>query len=306
MNEITLSDGSKMPMLGFGTWNLTKDNAKQAIVDAIKTGYRHIDCASIYDNEKEVGEGLRQAIKDGLVTREDLFITSKLWSTDHEPKHVSEACEKTLRDLQIEYLDLYLIHWAVAFEHGGDLEPLDKNGLVRFSRVPLQDTWLAMEDLVSKKLVKSIGVANYSATLLIDLLSYAKVKPVMNQIEIHPYHTQNDLIKFCLSQGVAVTAYSPLSSSDNPVLKDETIIKIASGHKKTAAQVTLRWAYQRGTPAIPKASSLERIKENFSIADFELTEDEMAEISSLDRRMITCNANEWWGFPYFESTTLSH
>ncbi len=300
MDKITLSNNAIVPMLGFGTWNLSKNTAKQSIVDAIKTGYRHIDCASVYGNETEVGEGIHQAIADGLVTREELFITSKLWNTDHAPDHVYEAHTKTLQDLQVEYLDLYLMHWAVAFEYGGDLEPLGENGLVRFAHVPLQETWRAMENLASKNLAKSIGVANYSAAMLIDLLNYAKTKPVMNQIEVHPYHAQNDLIKFCKSQGVVVTAYSPLSSSGNPVLKDETMIEIADAHKKTVAQVALRWAYQRETPAIPKATSPERIKENFSITNFELSEDEMSKIGLLDKHMITCNANEWWGFPYFQ------
>ena len=299
MHTISLSNKVVVPLLGFGTWRLETNEAKQAVYTAIKVGYRHIDCASVYENQKEVGEGIAAAIKDGLVAREDLFITSKLWNNDHAPQDARTALQHTLTDLQLEYLDLYLVHWAVAFEHGDELEPLDANGVARFASVPLQETWRVMEDFVEQGLVRSIGVANYSAVLLLDLFTYATIKPVMNQIEVHPYHAQNELIAFCSQNGIAVTAYSPLSSSDTPVLADPTIRSIAQQHGKTPAQIVLRWAYQRGTPAIPKAASVEHMTGNFSITDFELRKDDMQRLAALDRRLITCNPIEWWGFPYF-------
>lgn len=301
MNTLTLANQHTIPFAGFGTWELPKDTAADLVEAAIKAGYRHIDCAMVYENEREVGRGIRNAIDQGLVTRDELFITSKLWNTDHDPKHVEAACRKTLSDLGLEYLDLYLVHWGVAFEHGDDLEPLDKNGLAKFSFVPLQQTWRAMEALVQKGLVKSIGVSNYTAPMLIDLLSYAAIKPVMNQIELHPYHAQSALVAFCNAQGVAVTAYSPLGSASTGgvITKDPIINEIAVRHGKTPAQIALRWAVQRGTVAIPKTARIERLAENFAIFDFELSADDMTAIQKLDRKVPLVDPIEWWGFPYF-------
>lgn len=301
MNTLTLANQHTIPLAGFGTWELPKDTAADLVEAAIKAGYRHIDCAMVYENEREVGRGIRNAIDQGLVTRDELFITSKLWNTDHDPKHVEAACRKTLSDLGLEYLDLYLVHWGVAFEHGDDLEPLDKNGLAKFSFVPLQQTWRAMEALVQKGLVKSIGVSNYTAPMLIDLLSYAAIKPVMNQIELHPYHAQSALVAFCNAQGVAVTAYSPLGSASTGgvITKDPIINEIAVRHGKTPAQIALRWAVQRGTVAIPKTARIERLAENFAIFDFELSADDMTAIQKLDRKVPLVDPIEWWGFPYF-------
>jgi len=299
MDTITLNNGKTIPVLGYGTWNLAPDAAANATEEAIKSGYRHIDCAMIYGNEKEVGEGIKRAIDAGIVTRGELFITSKLWNTDHAPDDVAVACRKTLQDLGIEYLDLYLVHWAVAFEHGDDTEPLDNNGVAKFAPVSLQQTWHAMEKLVDEGLVRSIGVANYTAPMLLDLLTYANTKPVMNQIELHPYHTQDHLVRFCQSQGIAVTAYSPFGSIGAAILDDPVVQKLAKEYGRTPAQVALRWAVQRGTIVIPKSANKTRIAENIAISDFELSAADMDALNALDQRKIFVNPNKWWGFPYF-------
>lgn len=299
MKILSFNNSISIPTVGYGTWRLPGDTAEDLTATAIKNGYRHIDCAMVYGNEKEVGKGISKAISDKVVKRDDLFITSKLWNTDHAAKDVAAACRKTLEDLGLEYLDLYLVHWNVGFEHGDDLEPLDENGLSKFSFVPLSETWKAMEKLVDEGLVKSIGVANFTAPMLIDLLSFAKVKPVMNQIELHPYNAQNDLIGFCHIQGVQVTAYSPLGSVNAPLLKDKSVVSIAESHQCSPAQVLLAWAVQRGTAVIPKSSTEARMKENLDSENLELTEEEMKTLNNLDQHKIFVNPIDWWGFPYF-------
>ena len=300
-----LNNGNSIPILGLGTWesekNLVGSTVKFAIAQA---GYRHIDCASIYGNEKEIGEALTDVVNTA-VTREELFITSKLWSTDHRPEYVEEACRKTLADLHLEYLDLYLMHFGIAFKHGGDLEPLDENGKVITDAVSIQETWQAMEDLVKKGLVKSIGVSNFTTIMLIDLLTYAKVKPAMNQIELHPYNTQIELVDFCKRKDIAVTAYSPLGRQGvkeikSPKLFDEPIIKVlAKKHKRTPAQILLNWAIGRGTIAIPKSVIQKEIAENIKVFDFELADEEKTEINSLNHSRRLVDPMAWGGIPYF-------
>ena len=303
---LTLNNSHTIPTLGLGTWNSPAGTVAAAVKYALtEVGYTHIDCAAIYLNEKEIGTAFAEVFEKGKIKREDIFITSKLWNTDHHPDMVEAACRQTLDDLQLEYLDLYLIHWGVPFAHGEDLEPLDENGIVRMINVPIYETWRAMEQLVEKGLVRSIGVANFTTMMLLDLLNYAHIKPVTNQIELHPYNTQTDLINFCQHQKVSVTAYSPLGSpgvakeGEPIVLKDSVIVKIAKSLKKTPAQVLLRWALQRGTIPIPKSTTPERIAENSAVFDFELSEDDMQKITGLNKNHRFVNPGKWWGIPYF-------
>ncbi|MDA1079128.1 MAG: aldo/keto reductase [bacterium] len=301
-NSITLNNGKTMPQLGLGTWRSEPGKVGAAVETALKIGYRHIDCAAIYMNEPEVGEAFSRVFAQGDVAREDIFVTSKLWNNKHHPDVVEEACRQTLTDLQLEYLDLYLIHWGIAFKPSKEKEPLDETGLIMTEPVSIQDTWRAMESLVEKGLVKSIGVANFTTAMLIDLLTYAKVKPVMNQVEIHPYNAQPELVNFCLAKDVAVTAYSPLGShgdASNKPISDAAVLSIAKAHNKTPAQVLIRWSLQRGLVVIPKSTNPDRIAENANVFDFELSDAEMEKLTKLNRNYRFVDPIEWWGLGYF-------
>lgn len=303
-NFITLNNGQQMPNLGLGTWRSLTGTGKTAVKCAIeKVGYRHIDCASIYQNEKEIGEAFSEVFSSGEIKRSEVFITSKLWCTDHHSENVEKVCRQTLADLKLEYLDLYLIHWGIAFEHGGDLEPIGSDGVIKTAPISTQETWQAMEKLVEKGLVKTIGVANFTTAMLIDLLSYAKIKPVVNQIEIHPYNSQSELVAFCQKNGIAVTAYSPLGSAGdlaNKPLTDQVVLEIAQAHGKTPAQILIRWLLQRDIIAIPKSVQEQRIVENSQVFDFTLSEVEMQRINDLNKNHRFVNPIEWWGVPYFD------
>ncbi len=303
---LTLNNGLQMPTLGLGTWKSPQNEVAAAVKHALlEAHYTHIDCAKVYENEKEIGTAFAEVFVSGGVRREDIFITSKLWNTDHDPAQVEAVCRQTLEDLQLQYLDLYLMHWGVAFAGGKGKEPKNADGTMELAPFSIQDTWRAMENLVEKGLVKSIGVANFSTMMLVDLLSYAKVPPAMNQIELHPYNAQQTLVDYCHARNVAVTAYSPLGNKtrvkpgDPVLLDDEVVLSIAKEVEKSPAQVLLRWAVQRKTVVIPKSVTPSRISENIAVFDFELSEDQMGRLSALNHGRRLVDPSEWWGVPYF-------
>jgi alcohol dehydrogenase (NADP+) len=303
--EFLLNDGNKIPAIGLGTWNSDKSLVTNAVKYAIKSaGYKHIDCASVYGNEKQIGDAFNDLFSSGT-NRKDIFVTSKLWNTDHKPEDVVKACKKTLSDLQIDYLDLYLVHWAIAFKNGGELEPLDENGYVITENIPERETWEAMEELVKLGLVKSIGISNFNTQSIVDLLSYCNIKPVVNQIELHAYNSQNEIVQYLQDVNIQPVAYSPLGSpgalqeKDPVLLKDEMLINIANKYKKTPAQILLNWGIARGTVVIPKSTSEERLIENISSLDFELAIEDIQAISNLNRNYRFVDSYSWWKIPYF-------
>ncbi|XP_023341919.1 NAD(P)H-dependent D-xylose reductase isoform X1 [Eurytemora carolleeae] len=299
MTGFPLPVGS-MPTVGYGCWKLGKDKAADIVEKVITMGYRHIDSASDYGNEKEVGLGLKRVIDKGICSRADLFVTSKLWNTYHHPDNVLPACKRTLSDLGLEYLDLYLIHFPISlkfvpFETRYPPEwfhdPDAKDKKMEFEQVPVQDTWRAMEKLVDAGLVKNIGVSNWNCQGLRDLLSFARIKPSVLQIELHPYLQQPRLVNFAQSNGLVVTAFSPMGhgasyfNQNCSTLNEKIIQEIATEKGVQPGQVILRWGVQRGCAVIPKSENDDRIRQNLDVTGFELTDEEMKKIATIDRNM---------------------
>lgn len=309
MQKLIFANGDTMPAFGLGTWKSKPGEVYTAVRDAIKIGYRHIDCAAIYLNEAEIGNALKDTFAEGLVKREDLWITSKLWSNAHKKEEVIPALKKTLSDLQLEYLDLYLVHWPIAFK-SDILAPRTGSDYITLEQIPIIETWRGMEDALKAGLTKHIGVSNFSVKKLKELIALAFDKPEMNQIELHPLLQQKEMYAFCKNENIHLTAYSPLGSKDrHPSLKsaDEpslfenpVIVSIAAKHKATTAQVLIQWAIQRGTAVIPKSTNTLRLKENFDAQVVKLTDSDMEEIGKLDRHYRFLNGENWTtnGSPY--------
>jgi len=309
METLEFRNGDEMPILGLGTWKSAPGEVYDAVKVALDAGYRHVDCAPIYGNESEVGRALRESFDEGVVDRDDVWVTSKLWNDAHAPGDVRPALEQTLDDLQLDVLDLYLIHWPVAQKRGVNL-PQSPDDLISLDERPISETWQAMEALVEDGLVRHIGVSNFNIPKLDTLMQGATIAPEMNQIELHPYLQQRDVVEFAQENGVHLTAYSPLGSKDRPddlkdddepiLLEDPTINEIADRHDVTAAQVLIQWAIQRDTAVIPKSVNEGRIKENLAAADVRLTDEDVAEIVELDRSRRYVDGELWTmqGSPY--------
>ncbi len=298
-----------MPIFGLGTWKSEPGEVYKAVMEAIKTGYRHIDCAPVYGNEKEVGQAITDAINQGIVHREKLWITSKLWNNAHKKELIQPAIENTLSDLQIDYLDLYLIHWPVVLKPDVSF-PKTPEGFETLENVPLEETWAGMEKLKENGLAKHIGVCNFNIKNLNTIMADAQIAPEMNQVELHPYLAQNELLQFCKQNNIHVTAYSPLGSKDRPdrlkeenepvLLEDGVLKEIANNHGASSAQILISWAISRDTAVIPKSVNPGRIKENFDAQNIELTDKEIEMIKGLDKNRRYVSGSFWTtkGSPY--------
>ncbi|GJN14593.1 hypothetical protein PR202_gb01438 [Eleusine coracana subsp. coracana] len=281
--SFALNTGATIPAIGLGTWHAQPGAVGDAVYAAVKAGYRQIDCAPSYGNEKEVGLALKKLFQDGVVQREDLFITSKLWYCNNAPEYVPEAIQTTLDDLQLEYLDLYLIHGPIRLKKG--TAPLSENSLP----CDIPATWAAMEKLHEAGKARAIGVSNFSCRKLDSLLAVARVPPAVNQVECHPGWQQAKLRDLCRSTGVHLSAYSPLGSpaaagvNAPSVLGHPVLTSIAHRLQRTPAQVALRWGLQMGQSVLPKSTDEARIKENLDVVDWCIPEELMAEMLEIEQ-----------------------
>jgi aldehyde reductase len=288
--SVKLSSGHSMPLVGLGTWLSKPGEVANAVRIALKNGYRHIDCAQAYENQKEIGEVLHEVFTKGEIKREDVFITSKVWNTFHSHQRALDAVDTILEELRIPYLDLCLIHWPMGYKEGGELFP-KKGDKMEYSDVDYLDTWKALEEKVKEQKIRSIGLSNFGIEQIKRVIANGSIRPAVLQVELHPYFQQKDLQKFCASENIVLTAYSPLANPAMPfhkegdpnVLHDPIISRIAKNHNKTNAQVALRGAIQKGIVVIPKSVNEKRILENFNVWDFELTPEELKEYEKIDQ-----------------------
>ena len=304
MRTLTLRTGDAFPAMGLGTWKIAKDVTAETVYRAIGHGYRHLDCACDYGNEVEVGQGIARALAEGLVTRDELWITSKLWNTYHRPEHVEPAIRRSMSDLGVDYLDLYLIHFPISLKYVPfeDRYPPEwlvdsdaEDARMEFDPVPIAETWAAMEPLADAGLARNLGVCNMTTGFVMDLLASARTKPAVLQVEMHPYLTQARLVRFATQNDIAMTAFSPLGAGSyvpmgmaeesQSALADPAVLDIAGRMGATPAQVLLGWGMQRGTSVIVKSSSDAHLRENLGAAELVLSEPDMATVSELNRNL---------------------
>lgn len=265
-SKLNLNNGTQIPCVGYGTFRTPADVAEKAVADAIKVGYRHIDTAAVYGNEEAVGKG----IKDSGIAREDLFVTSKLWNDNRGYDEAKKAFQETLERLQMDYLDLYLIHWpANQKQFGTDASKINA------------ETWRALEDLYDEGKIKAIGLSNFMPHHIVDLMKTARIAPAVDQIEVHPGWPHTEQVKYLQAHNILVEAWAPLGGQGAQVLTNPTILQIADKYNKTAAQISLRWVLQQGIVPLPKSIHENRMIQNTEIFDFALTDDEMRKISFL-------------------------
>jgi D-xylose reductase len=300
--SVPVSRSKPLPSIGLGYWKIPITETPALTTAAIEIGYRHLDCAADYGNEAAVGQGIARALQRGLCQRDELWVTSKLWNTFHRAEHVMPALKRSLHDLQLDYLDLYLIHFPIAlafvpfdvrYPPGWFADPNAIDPKMSPVSIPILETWQAMEELFDAGLVRNIGVSNFGVSLIRDLLSTCRIRPSVLQVESHPYLVQPKLLRYCQSESIAFTAFSPLGAPSyiplgmateaESVLRQPIVLSIADRHQRTPAQVVLRWGIQRGTAIVPKTCSLARLRENLESGAFELSNDEMNQISNLDR-----------------------
>jgi alcohol dehydrogenase (NADP+) len=307
--KLSFADGDLMPAFGLGTWKSEPGDVGRAVTEAIRVGYRHFDCSPVYGNETEVGAAFAACFETAVVARDDIWITSKLWNDAHAPADVIPALERTLADLGLEWLDLYLVHWPIAQRasvgipaSGSDLRPIED--------VPIAATWERLEEAVDRGFVRHIGVSNFSLPKVRALVDHARRPPEMNQVELHPYLQQKDLVASCQALGVHVTAYSPLGSRDRPerlkaadepvLLEDGRIRDVADELGATPAQLLIAWALHRGCAVIPKSVDSGRIAENFAARELVLDPGVMERLAGLDRHRRYISGEFWAmdGSPY--------
>jgi diketogulonate reductase-like aldo/keto reductase len=297
--KIPLNNGSAIPALGFGTLIPDPAATKLATKTALETGFRVIDTAERYRTEKEVGDAIQEVLKTGNLKRQDIFVITKLWNTNHRPERVKPAFEASLKKLQLDYLDLYLIHTPFAFQPGDNQDPRDANGNVIYDPgVTLQDTWGAMEQLVSEGKCKAIGISDVDVAQVQDIVKSAKIKPAVVHVESHPYLPEWDLLNYCKDQGIVLQAFAALGHSSDPnLLKDPIITAIAQRLSKTPAQVLLAWAIQRGTALLTTSKTPKRIQENFQVSA--IPDEAMRQISEGIKTRVRLNTVVKTGVPGF-------